>query len=474
MPSSVALALGVALVVFLLHLERRRNRDASPATWIPTLWLLLCGSKPLGRWLDIRAAAPTQEEGSAVDRLVLSALIALALWVLARRRLHWSTVLRANAALVLLFLYLGMSVGWSDFPAVSLKRWIRLCGAIPMALVVLTERAPFQALESVLRRSAYVLIPLSLVMVKYFTVLGVQFSHHEGVLMWVGVASQKNGLGVICSLSAFLVVWSCVRDWMAGTFFANRSFALADGVVLMIALFLLRGYNGVYPATAIGFLLAGVATLLFVSRLEQSLKAVATLIALTVTAVLLSLTFFDSMVQLVTALFQRDVTFTGRTDIWDLVLAVAARSPFVGVGFGGYWYLQDEEISSRVLVHESHSGYLDVYLEVGMIGVALLAVYLAAFFRRALKVVDEMREWGWFGICLLVMALIHNFTESNFLRTSSFFWNSLVFVSVTFARPVWARSAAGTPVQQPVSYAPGRRSIGRVRTPGSAKRLVRR
>jgi O-antigen ligase len=181
---------------------------------------------------------------------------------------------------------------------------------------------------------------------------------------------------------------------------------------------------------------------------------------LTVTIGLVSLTFFESVVGLVTTVFQRDATFTGRTDIWHAVIDVASRTPLLGVGFGGYWGLRDEEISSTLLVRESHSGYLDVYLETGLVGGAFIMVFLIAFYRRALSQVKETPEWGWFGICLLIMTLIHNFTESNFLRTSSYFWNSMVFVSVVFAaRAVRAQTAAERSRSQFAPHAT-RRSIG--------------
>jgi O-antigen ligase len=474
MPKFLALALGLAFIAVLLRNERARRPDVSAATWIPTIWLLLCGSKPLGRWFDI-GGATNEEVGSPADRLVLSIVIALALVVLTKRRVRWSVILQENIPLVLLFLYLGMTVVWSDFPLVSFKRWIRLCGAIPVALVLVTERSPLQALESVLRRCAYVLLPLSLVLIKYFTDYGVQYDQWVGTGTWVGVAPQKNSFGVICSISAFLIVWAYVRDWKTGVFFKNRSFALTDGLVLALALFLLNGFDGQYPATAIGFLLAGVATLLLVSRLKGSLKAVATAILLMVTIALVSLTFFESVVLLVTGVFHRDPTFTGRTPIWEAVRTVAARTPLQGVGFGGYWGLRDEEIFSKLLVHESHSGYLDVYLETGLVGGAFVMVFLIAFYRRALNAVKEMPEWGWFGICLLIMTLIHNFTESNFLRTSSYFWNSLVFVSLAFASSaIRARMAAELPRGKSASYATARRPVGPTGSVGGPVRPVGR
>ena len=50
MPSQLALALCTGLVLVLLWAERRGSRDVSAASWIPTLWMFLLSSKPLGVW----------------------------------------------------------------------------------------------------------------------------------------------------------------------------------------------------------------------------------------------------------------------------------------------------------------------------------------------------------------------------------------------------------------------------------------
>ena len=421
----------------LLRIERERNPEASGALWVPTSWLLLCGSKPLGKWFGsdaILASVGSEEAGSPYDRLVLSILIILALLILYRRKIEWSWILKDNFWLILLFLYLGYSILWSDFPFVSFKRWMRLCGAIPIAMVVLSERSPVKALESVFRRCAYVLIPFSLLLIKYFPNFGVGYSP-EGTKMWVGVASQKNSLGVICALSAFLIIWTFLRERRAGAFLKIRSQAFADGLVLAIAVFLLRGFRGAYPATAVGFLIVGIASLLLLYRMKNNVRHMATFLVLMVAVGLLCLSFADSLVLTVTSVFQRNETFTGRSDIWRMVLGVASRNPLLGVGYGGYWGLQDEMIRSTVGVTEAHSGYLDVYLEVGIVGIVLLLAFLLAHYRRALRELNHAYDWGLFGICLLIMTLIHNFTESNFLRTSSYFWHATVFVTIALSTP---------------------------------------
>jgi len=432
----MALIICVVLVGVLLYIERRRNPETSGALWVPTFWLLICGSKPFGRWFEdgTISAAGSGEDGSPLDRLVLSLLIALALFIIHRRKIEWSRILNDNFWLTLLFLYLGLSILWSDFPFVSFKRWIRLSGAILIAMVVLSEKSPLNALESVFRRCAYVLIPFSFMLIKYFPNFGIEYVPWSGVKMWVGVASQKNGLGVISALSAFLILWSFQRDWRANALRRTKYQLFADGLVLAIALFLLTGFQGSYAATATSFLIAGIASLLLLYQMKNNVRPMATFLVLMIAMTLLCLAFADSLVPSITSVFNRDSSFTGRSDIWSAVLDVASRNPLLGVGYGGYWYLQDEIIFTTHGVRESHSGYLDVYLEVGLVGIILLLVFLLAFYRKSLREMNHAFDWGVFGICLLIMTLIHNFTESNFLRTSYFF-NSMLFVTVVFSAP---------------------------------------
>jgi exopolysaccharide production protein ExoQ len=435
MPPVIALIFCAVLVIVLLRTERGRNPDASLALWVPTFWLLLCGSKPIGRWLDPYATAGqigSEEAGSPLDRLMLSVLILLAVLILRKRKIDWYRVMKDNFWLIMLFLYLGMSTMWSDFPFVSFKRWVRLSGAIPIAMVVLSERSPFRAMESALRRCAYVLIPFSLLVIKYFPHYGIQYSR-EGIKMWVGVATQKNTLGVICSLSVFLIIWAFLRDRRAGTFFKARSYEFGEGLVLATALYLLVGFRGVYPATAIGVLVFGTASLLLFYRVRNNVGRTATLLVFTVGVGLLCLTFADSLVPAVTSMFQRDESFTGRTDIWRAVLDVASQNPLLGVGYGGFWGLRDQIIYSTVGVREAHSGYLEVYLETGMVGIVLSLMFLIAYYRKALREMNRSFDWSIFGICILMMTLIHNYTESNFLRTSNYFWNVTVFVTVVLS-----------------------------------------
>src|SRR5262247_62060 len=119
MSPTVATVVYGCLIVALVLLDRDRESRVSTALWIPGAWISICASRMVSQWL---AAAPAVEspdqyvEGNALDRLVLTGLLAAGLIVLLARRQRSASLLRANWPIVLFFLYFGISVLWSDYP----------------------------------------------------------------------------------------------------------------------------------------------------------------------------------------------------------------------------------------------------------------------------------------------------------------------------------------------------------------------
>lgn len=441
MPPIVALILCLIFVTVLLRIEQGQSREVSGALWLPTVWLLISGSRPIGRWFEFgNMVVEIDETGSPLDRFVLGTLMVLASLVLFKRRIQLPRILQDNLWLVLLYLYLGLSVLWSDFPEISFKRWIRLSGTIPVALIILTEQYPLKALESVFRRCAYVLIPFSLVLIKYFPDMGVGYVTWSGEKMWVGVTSQKNGLGVLCVLSAFLIIWSLHNKWRTGGFLKNSMHTSADVLVLAIAVFLLQGFQGAFSATAIGILIVGVSTFFILSQAKSYAGYMGIVLVLGVSVVLISLQTIDSVRLVITQAFNRDPTFTGRTDIWNLVLEEASKNHWFGGGYGGYWYLADEKIFRTQGVREAHSGYLEIYLAGGITGAVIFTLFLIAYCRKMLRELRYAKEWGMFGLSFLMMILVESFTESIFITTSSYFWSSMVIISIVLSESVGRQS----------------------------------
>jgi O-antigen ligase len=411
MPPQLALFLCTAFVLCLLHLERRHSQGVSAATWIPTLWMIAVAGKPVGTWLGI---AGTAETGSAPDRLVLTSLCVAGVIVVVVRRFKWGGALRQHWWLVLLLAYMFLSTMWSDITLIALKRCLRQSIVVIMALVVMSERNPRQAFESIVRRSAYVLIPYSLLLIKYYQHLGVEYTRYSGVQMWVGATVHKNTLGRLCVISAFFLLWELYRRWRHESPAVGKYQTMADVSVLAIAVHLLRGADGVYSATSIGTMAVGIAVFMGLLRLRRARHTLPQPVLLGMVFLLFafgtSAPFLGGTnVAVFSSSFGRNETLTGRTDTWAELVPVVKQQPMLGRGVGSFWTTERKEFYQ---MDHGHNGYLDVLLELGVVGLGLNLIWLLSCARQLHRTLAEDYLWGSLGICLLLMLLVYNTTES--------------------------------------------------------------
>jgi len=419
------------MVIGLLIIERKRNPWATFALWIPTISMMISASRPLGRWFS------AAEEGF-LDPLVLALLILVSVIILIRRQINWAWILQDNRYLFLLIVYAAVSILWSDIPFVSIKRWIRLMGGVFLALVVVSEPKPLKALESIFRRGAYVLVPFSLVLVKYFPEFGRDYGMWSGLRMWTGVTLQKNSLGILCVLSGMFLIWGILQEWKMRTLFRNLIQNIADMVVLGIALVLLFGAGESYSATSIGILIIGIAIILVLRNKKAFAKFVTRYLkSFLIFLLFMFLLLHEIILSPITSVLGRDETFTGRIEIWELLIDFASRNPIFGVGYGGFyapgnWDLE-HFFTTEFILANAHSGYLAVYVELGIVGLIFLGIFILSYCGKVRREMDYSLEWGIIGLCLLPMSLLYNYTEVGFVQSGNYLWSAMVFVMIVFS-----------------------------------------
>ncbi|HAT4257868.1 O-antigen ligase family protein [Clostridium perfringens] len=77
--------------------------------------------------------------------------------------------------------------------------------------------------------------------------------------------------------------------------------------------------------------------------------------------------------------FHRNITLTGRVDIWKSALYAVKQKPFFGYGYGGFWGFNNEienhifSINGGEFVG-SHNGFIELLLYIGIIGVILFII----------------------------------------------------------------------------------------------------
>ncbi len=126
------------------------------------------------------------------------------------------------------------------------------------------------------------------------------------------------------------------------------------------------------------------------------------------------------------ALLGKDPTLTGRTDIWAALLRQAAAHPWLGFGYAAFW----EKTSAPAAfvraetgwqVPSAHNGWLDMLVQLGVVGVGLCALLLATAYILALVRALDRRDSNW-ALIYLSIFLITAFSESVLMQRNSLPW----------------------------------------------------
>src|SRR4030095_2978102 len=242
MPPSLALFISFIFVIVLIRRDPARYPEVSAAMWLPLIYMLILSSRLPSQWLGITASTfmEATQEGNWLDRLIYILLILLSVIVLKSRPVRWSELIRGNASLVALITLGFLSIAWSDFPFISMKRWIRDFGGYLMIVVVMSETDPLKAVETVIRRLCYLLIPLSIIFIKYFPLLGRGYDNWTGMAYYTGVTNNKNLLGVLCVISGLFFFWDILKRWSVRKETNTRRIILVDLFFIAMTLWLMQ------------------------------------------------------------------------------------------------------------------------------------------------------------------------------------------------------------------------------------------
>ncbi|HQO79035.1 MAG TPA: O-antigen ligase family protein, partial [Thermodesulfobacteriota bacterium] len=389
--------------------------------WIPLVWMLLAGSRYVSQWLALGTPIETEEaylDGSPIDRNVFLFLIIAAIYILLRRRIDWNRFFSQNKWIWLFFLFGLLSIGWSDYSFVSFKRWIKFLGNIVMALVILTEARPYEALGTVLRRLAYVLLPLSVLFIKFYPNIG--RAYHMGVPTFTGVAFQKNGLGQICLIAGIYFAWDLLLNRHESPEFSHR---LHYTIYLLILPMLLWLFHMASSATSLVCMF--IVFCIFLIGRQPIIRRKPSRILYIGAAILVSsivLEYLFNISDAILAFLGRDPSLTSRVPIWNEILGMVTN-PLLGTGFESFWsgdrmsYIWDRFEN----IIQSHNGYIDIYINIGFVGLGLLIGCIVSGFIKAFRVLYRDYLSAMLRIGLIVAVVAYNFTEAAFKPLNNMF-----------------------------------------------------
>ncbi len=379
-------------------------------------------------------------EGSGLSRvlwlILLSAPLVIIVW---RRALAW-LLLRWLNPFLLLFCGLALaSLVWSDYPDVTARRLIRV-------LAVLFNSVAFVLIGWQSRRFQQGVRPALTAMLIGSIIFGLlrpdlaihQETSPELLNAWRGLTNHKNTLGDAASIG--FVLW--LHAWLTKD--GSRWLSLAGAGIAMACLSLSRSSTSMMSSIAVA---AVMPVLIWAPTRWRPWITPAIVFGLVVlvtysVAVLGLIPGMEFLLKPITHLTGKDLTFSGRTDIWAIIVKHIHLHPLLGSGYGGYWigpypWAPVYEFLQKLHFYpgSAHNGYLEMINELGAVGFIVLLGYLCMLLRDALRLFAFDSAQGALIIGLFFQQAIANLSETHWFSVLS-----LDFTIVTLATAALARA----------------------------------
>ena len=335
--------------------------------------------------------------------------------------IRWRRV--ANAArrvwpLVALTFLAAISIVWSDAPMLTVRRSVFLLGSTLIG-IYLGERFSIEQWSRWLAQMLCVIIAASVILFCISPSSAIDYTAYNGA--WKGVTINKNTFGWYMAIAVGVLTLVRFRRfcWSRYVFLLTAAILLllSRSATSLVGCALIVSFIPLWPVIR-----AGAKT--------RRLVYVLVLAAIGTSAYLIL-----AQQELLFRVLGRDPTFTGRTDLWALVVSAISRHPILGYGYGAFWSGMKPEvlniyIASRWLPMGAHNGFLELCLAFGSVGLPLFLYFILRSFRMAKDYIRANESWlSIWPMTYLLMFVFHNLFESHLLETRSLEY--LLFVTVT-------------------------------------------
>jgi O-antigen ligase len=405
--------------------------------------------------------------GGLLSRALWLGLLAAAGAVVAwRASLAWQLLRSVNPFLLLFAALAVASIVWSIEPEVTVRRDIRLVTILAVCFAFCLAGWHARRFQSVVRLVLTMVLLGSIA----FGLISPGLAIHqelapELVGAWRGLANHKNTFGAIAGIA--LVLW--LQGWLSGEIRLSR--ALFGCVLAGVCLWLSRSSTAAISA---------VAAIVFLFLLLRSPRgaqaylkygvALAVVVLVVYAVAILRLIPGSNLLLAPIRLLGMDTTFTGRSEIWAIIVERFHLNPLLGVGYGAYWIGPVAQSPSYEFIWRmgsfypgsAHNGYLDVANDLGWTGLVCLLGYIAVHLRQSLRALAADKSQGALFLALFVQQAMVNLAESHWFSVLSLQFMLMTLATMVLARLLLEfklRARFGEPLRHVPPLAPARSGV---------------
>lgn len=355
------------------------------------------------------------------------------LLVMSKRFNKILTFVKSEKYLSIFVLLCLLSAFWSDYPELSIKRSFQL---FVMFLVIVEALVNIE--HEVLLKQLKIVVSAYL----FFNLYACRFipAAIDPIFgTWRGIEVQKNWLAqnsFYCLLSSIVLF----------NFDRTRLKKLYDSILIFVSVLIIYKAHSSTNIIAVAILvLMGlvfqIESIFSKLGIGRSFLGLMFLFILTFSGIFLI--FSSEIFGLIPGYFGKDMTLSGRVDIWEFALNDVEKKIFLGYGFATYWIMGSSRLEifasyfEGFMVNEAHNGYIEILLQLGVVGFIFFLFPIIAYVQRMFKLNSNL------AILIFISIVTLNYTESVLFKvglgiTTFYFMTAYVTIAVFYfnLRPV--------------------------------------
>jgi exopolysaccharide production protein ExoQ len=387
-----------------------------------------------GQNFMVNPSASTAEHSQPVTQAIFGLIyLALILFLVKFRSSALSLILKERW-LAALCVWAILSVAWSVEPAESFRRSLALVGSTIAGLYLGLLYGPKQQLKAIAYAIGLGALGSAAVTIAAPSIAFMPTGELQGVYFLKNTLGHMMSLGVLCF--ALLALDE------------RRRRAAHVGMFLLCCVLLVLSQSATaLIVTMLMMALLPLRKLLYL-RTRRLLAAIAILVPVLACATLWAVNSSEDLL----ATVDRSSSLSGRIPLWQLVLRQIYERPIRGYGFSAFWNSwQGERVSDAVnwdnAVPHAHNGFLEVWLGLGIVGLAMILLSLSRNFFLALRSARSSREmeYSW-PLLLVIFTALYNLTENSILVVNTTPW--IAYCAASYWLVGTAREAAFAPEEQ--------------------------
>lgn len=315
-----------------------------------------------------------------------------------------------------------ISLLWSAAPTVTLVRSIAILGTSLFGIYLATRYSLKEQLQ-LLAWTFGIVIVFSIIFAVFLPKYGLMSGLHVG--KWRGIFAHKNVLGKLMILSSMIFLITALNE-------QKYKILLWGGFLFSIILL----FQANSSSSMINFLIIVFCLSIIKMLRKPYILMIPTLLLLALIGQFSYLWLVDNATYLLSSI-GKDATLTGRVDLWPAVLDKIWQRPWLGYGYSGFWGGWDLESAYVWRVTgwtppNSHNGFLDLWLDLGILGLFVYFLgFLASFWKSLVWARIGRTSISLWSVMYIIYFWLTNQTESALLRQNEIYW--LLYVTVIFS-----------------------------------------